>query len=159
MEDIEAGLRMYTEQNCKVNVFYTQSQVSEEEFYNTIQKWKFQILEDDISVMVIDKATQDMAYFHYAVDLHEGEGSKDDKYTPTNFFLRAELTFHELIEHDAVKKLNIQQGQCADVAAAANKKYQLRGLFNRVYDLWFYVAASKGFKYHFGIALNPITIH
>ena len=109
--------------------------------------------------MATDAKTGEIAYFHFSVDIHESETAHEDDYVPTNFFLRAELAFFSKIEEDAFARMNFAKGECADSAAAAPKKYQLKGLFNKVYDLWMYVASSKGYKYHFGIALNPITIH
>ena len=109
--------------------------------------------------MVTDAKTGDIAYFQFSVDIHESESAHDEEFIPDNFFLRAELAYFAKIEEEAFEKVKFKKGECADTATAGNGKYQLKGLFNTVYDLWMYVASSKGYKYHFGIALNPITIH
>jgi hypothetical protein len=49
--------------------------------------------------------------------------------------------------------MKFKKGECGDSSAAANPKYMRGGHFNIVYDIWFYIAAEKGYKYHFGVAL------
>jgi len=111
------------------------------------------IVDNDISLMVIHNQTGDMAYLHFAVDFFEDETCHDDQFEPTNPFLRAEGSFYGQIEEDTQERMKFKKGECGDSSAAANPKYMRGGHFNIVYDIWFYIAAEKGYKYHFGVAL------
>ncbi len=94
-----------------------------------------------------------MAYLHFAVDFFEDETCHDDQFEPKNPFLRAEGSFYAQIEEDTQERMKFKKGECGDSSAAANPKYMRGGHFNIVYDIWFYIAAEKGYKYHFGVAL------
>jgi hypothetical protein len=49
--------------------------------------------------------------------------------------------------------MQFKKKDCADSSVVANPKYMGIGMFSIVYDIYWYIAAEKGYRYHFGIGL------
>jgi hypothetical protein len=142
----------------KLNPFYAQSNISEEELYKVTETYEDAYLESGSTVAIYHNKTGELAYAHLAADFVKDEWTEKALQVAKNPFMKADLYFAMMMEQDVVKHFDFKKGDCLESYTAANPKYMGHGFYNMVFDIWFYLSATNGYKYHFGQAQTPLTI-
>ena len=104
------------------------SGLTEQEYYDQrLKKYRQQIVDEGLSVYVVYKPTQEIAFIHLVIDIVEDPkkvNAQSVEQQSDVFFMRARVKFFSELMHHAIGSIDFKRGECSFVLfVASNPKY------------------------------------